>query len=288
MSVVVRTHTGKVRENNEDSLLLLHPKLFAIADGMGGYNAGEVASEMALYGLRDASPGLEGLDGTLLVAALHRIVRQINRTVYEKAREIPEYNGMGTTLTGVYLDGAGKAYIFHVGDSRVYLMRDGRLKQITTDHSLVGELLERGEITPEEACDRGKQNSLTRGIGVTEDVTGDGVVSDVYRDDMILLCSDGLTDMVRDRRIETVLQQRNLQIAADDLLRDALDAGGKDNISFIIIRMDGKKEPMKDTAEIKTTGAWADPDTKTPADDRDLFPLRVRDKKGNRNGKEAR
>ena len=180
MSVVVRTHTGKVRENNEDSLLLLHPKLFAIADGMGGYNAGEVASVLSLYSLRDASPELEDTAPEQLVPTLRRLVRRVNRVIYEKAASVAEFNGMGTTLTGIYLDGAGKGYVFHVGDSRLYLLRDGQLRQLTRDHSLVGELLGQGKITAEEAFDHPQKNMLTRAIGVNPDVDVDVFETTVY------------------------------------------------------------------------------------------------------------
>ncbi|MGI6262391.1 MAG: Stp1/IreP family PP2C-type Ser/Thr phosphatase [Succiniclasticum sp.] len=262
MSVVVRTHTGKVRENNEDSLLLLHPKLFAIADGMGGYNAGEVASVLSLYSLRDASPELENAAPEDLIPTLRRLVQQINRVIYQKAASVAEFNGMGTTLTGIYLDGAGKGYIFHVGDSRVYLLREGKLRQLTRDHSLVGELLEKGKITAEEAFDHPQKNMLTRAIGVNPEVDVDVFETSVFNGDLLLLCSDGLSDMLRDDQIRDILLRDDLETAADNLIKGALDAGGKDNISFILILVDGKKEPVMETAEIKTTGAVPAPDTK--------------------------
>lgn len=236
MSVVIRTHTGKIRENNEDSLLLISPYLFAIADGMGGYNAGEVASNLALEKLKAGAEQLRGQTGGELEDSLRRTMQEINRVVYEKAKQDRNCEGMGTTLTGICFPGNGTGYVFNVGDSRLYLQRGEKLRQITRDHSLVEEMVERGEITPEEAFDHPKKNMLTRGIGIDTTVEGDVFPIDILYGDLFLLCSDGLSDMLRDTEIEMILRQKDPEEAADALLQGALDRGGKDNISLILIK----------------------------------------------------
>ena len=241
MSVAARTHKGRVRSNNEDSLLLERPHLFAIADGMGGYNAGEVASRLALDKLKSEKEDLFGKTGFALVSKLYQVMRDINNEVYEKARSAPSFEGMGTTLSGIYFTGAGKGYVFNVGDSRVYLLRQDKLQQITRDHSLVAEMVEHGELTREEAFDHPQKNMLTRGIGVDENVNGDVFVVEVYPDDILLLCSDGLTDMLHDTEIAERLVISDTEAAADALLSAALEKGGRDNISFIILKLDWKE-----------------------------------------------
>ena len=241
MSVATRTHRGRVRKNNEDSLLLERPYLFDIADGMGGYNAGEVASKLALEKLKSEKEDLYGKNGFALVSKLYQIMRDINGEVYEKAKSAFALEGMGTTLSGIYFNGKGKGYVFNVGDSRVYLLRQNQLKQITRDHSLVAEMVENGEITQEEAFNHPQKNMLTRGIGVNKNVNGDVFVIDIYTDDIILLCSDGLTDMLHDREIAEYLQIQDTQASADALLSASLEKGGRDNISFIILKLDRKE-----------------------------------------------
>lgn len=241
MSVASRTHRGRIRNNNEDSLLLERPSLFAIADGMGGYNAGEVASRLALEKLKEEKEDLYGRNGFGLVSKLYQIIRDINEEVYGKARSDSCYDGMGTTLCGIYFNGQGKGYVFNVGDSRVYLFRGKQMKQITRDHSLVAEMVEMGELTREEAFNHPQKNMLTRGIGVDENVNGDVFVIEVRTDDIILLCSDGLTDMLHDSEIRERLKADDLESAADSLLSRSLENGGRDNISFIILKLDRKE-----------------------------------------------
>ena len=241
MSVATRTHKGRVRKNNEDSLLLERPFLFAIADGMGGYNAGEVASKLALEKLKAEKEDLYGKNGFALVSKLYQIMRDINGEVYEKAKSEFALDGMGTTLSGIYFNGKGKGYVFNVGDSRVYLLRQNHLKQITRDHSLVAEMVENGELTQEEAFNHPQKNMLTRGIGVNKNVNGDVFVIDIYTDDIILLCSDGLTDMLHDSEIAGYLQKEDTEASADALLSASLEKGGRDNISFIILKLDRKE-----------------------------------------------
>ena len=207
MSVATRTHKGRVRKNNEDSLLLERPYLFAIADGMGGYNAGEVASKLALEKLKAEKEDLYGKIGFSLVSKLYQIMRDINWEVYDKARSDSALEGMGTTLAGIFFK----------------------------------EMVENGELTQEEAFNHPQKNMLTRGIGVNKNVNGDVFVIDIYTDDIILLCSDGLTDMLHDKEITGYLQMEDTEASADALLSASLEKGGKDNISFIILKLDRKE-----------------------------------------------
>jgi len=242
MQVIVRTHTGRVRSNNEDSVLIERPALFAIADGMGGYNAGEVASKKALERLRELSGSFAGLSGSSLEEAIHEAVADINRVVYELAMSKKEYDGMGTTLTGVYFADSGSLYFFNVGDSRSYIIRRGKMVQVTHDHSLVGEMLQLGDITPEQAFNHPKKNMLTRGIGVDPEVEADVFVRKLEEGDILLLCSDGLTDMLKDSQIEEFLSVTDLEKSADRMLAASLEEGGRDNITFIMIAPDARKE----------------------------------------------
>lgn len=246
MPVVSISHVGKVRKNNEDSLLVKEPKLYAVADGMGGYKAGEVASKAALAALEQESANFEGKSGTGLIIALKKSVIAINAKVYELAASRPEYEGMGTTLTGVYLPGHNEAYVFNVGDSRLYLLRDGKLSQITKDHSLVAKMVEEGDITPQEAFDHPQRNILLKGIGVDAAVTGDVFVIRVQPSDTLLLCSDGLSDMLRDAEMEEIFQRDGIVAQSDALLQHALDKGGRDNISFIILNLIDNEEVDRD------------------------------------------
>ena len=236
-----RTDVGKMRENNEDSLLLDPPRLFAIADGMGGYKAGEIASQLALEELDKKKGDFCGKPAEETEEALLRVIKQINGVVYGKAQSGEQYEGMGTTLTGVYFPGADRACVFNIGDSRVYMLRKGILRQVTRDHSLVAEMVEKGEITAEASFTHPKKNVLTRGIGVNAEAEADLFTLEIQSDDLLLLCSDGLTDMLHDSEILEILQQKELPEAADQLLSEALDRGGKDNISFILLKS-GRKE----------------------------------------------
>ncbi len=255
MEVTTRTDIGKVRPNNEDSLLVCPPRLFAIADGMGGYNAGEVASKEALEELKAYQGSFPALRGEALDSRLHEMMRAANRRIYAMSLKEKDYEGMGTTLTGVYLtdpaaDAAssaiGEAHIFNIGDSRLYLLRQGRLEQVTRDHSFVEELVDKGEISREEALTHPRRNMLTRGVGVEKEVAGDVFTRELEQDDLLLICSDGLSDMVRDEEMEAILLAHPLEEAADRLMEEALERGGKDNITFILVRIDGRIEEEKE------------------------------------------
>ena len=258
MPYTSKTDVGKTRKNNEDSLLVRPPRLFAIADGMGGYAAGEVASQRALQVLQAELPRVleKEAEPDLLPVQLRIALAHINSAVYELAHQDQQYKGMGTTLTGCLLVGS-RAYVFNIGDSRVYLLHHGHLKRITRDHSLVGDLLAQGKITEEEAFDHPKKHLLMKGIGVEETVEGDVFMVPLVRDDTLLLCSDGLTDHLRDPELEQMLLRRGLgsvenlpenllaacvEHCADDLLNAALERGGSDNISLILVNLMDNEE----------------------------------------------
>ncbi len=245
MQVISKTHVGRVRGNNEDALLLRTPFLFAVADGMGGYAAGEIASratlkafEAATYPLRHVGTGNGeplaaevGIEYVLLEACA-----RANAHVYKMAQDNAQYREMGTTLTALYLPGDGTAYVVHIGDSRLYLYRQGQLICITHDQSVVGALLQEGKITSEEAFIHPKKNILLQALGVEEKVEPELNRFQLAPGDQILLCSDGLSDMVRDEELAALLAGEELEGTAQALLEAALDHGGRDNISFILLR----------------------------------------------------
>ena len=227
MKLVVgaRTDVGRVRSGNEDSFMV-HEPLFAVADGMGGHQGGEVASNLALETLQKAS-GPDDLADT---------VREANRAVYEKAAGNPRLAGMGTTLTAVIVETEQAFRLAHIGDSRLYLLRDGKLDRITTDHTVVERLVGEGRLTPAEAEIHPQRNILTRALGVDAEVEVDEERVDVRVGDRLLLCSDGLTGMVEDEEIHRILaEQGDPQAAADLLVEAANTAGGQDNITAVVI-----------------------------------------------------
>lgn len=226
------TDVGLVRANNQDESLVAHP-LFAVADGMGGHAAGEVASALACQALAQAfAAGPHSADA--LVAATH----QANRAVYERAQANPEMRGMGTTLVAVALTDAEHQTlaIAHVGDSRVYLLRRGELSQVTSDHSLVAELVAEGQIPAEEAEFHPQRHVLSRALGVYPSVDVDLTVVDPQTGDRYLLCSDGLSREVTDDQIAAVLLRlADPNEAAQELVEAAKARGGADNITVVLV-----------------------------------------------------
>ncbi len=237
--------TGRSRTNNEDSTALdLACSLAVLADGMGGYNAGEVASNMATSfiraelgrWLREASAQATDAE---VKRAMEICVENANRAIFNAANSNPHYAGMGTTLV-VAVFRAGRMIVGHVGDSRVYRLRAGRLAQITRDHSLLQEQLDAGLITPEQAAFSSNKNLVTRAVGVEDTVLLDANAHDMLQGDVVLLCSDGLSDMLADASIQQLLQMHDsLPETAAALVDAANDAGGKDNISVILVRSGG-------------------------------------------------
>jgi serine/threonine protein phosphatase PrpC len=229
---VQRTDTGRQRRGNEDSSLA-RPPLFVVADGMGGAQAGEVASQIAIdvfeHQLPDSGSPEERLAGC---------VQEANRQIYRRSRAEHERAGMGTTLTAAYLDDAQVA-IAHVGDSRAYLFRDGELTRLTQDHSLVDELLRRGKLTEEQAAEHPQRSIITRALGPEPEVEVDRQTYQVLGGDVVLLCSDGLTSMISEQRIAEILGSTEpLERAADQLIEEANAAGGRDNITVVLFRLE--------------------------------------------------
>jgi serine/threonine protein phosphatase PrpC len=244
--------TGKKRRRNEDSYVVA-PPLFAVADGMGGAQAGEVASKLAAAALEDTDSGSSS--GQERVVAL---IQEANRRVYARANTDPATSGMGTTMTVALVEGQ-MVTIGHVGDSRAYLVRAGSLEQLTEDHSLVNELLKSGKLSPQEAETHPQRSVITRAVGTDPDVEVDAFTVDALEGDVFLLCSDGLTDMVDDDGILDVVERYHddLDRVAKSLVSAANRGGGEDNITVIAftITADGDTvqlpaaEPDEDTLE---------------------------------------
>ncbi|HEX5922551.1 MAG TPA: Stp1/IreP family PP2C-type Ser/Thr phosphatase [Baekduia sp.] len=230
-----RTDTGRARSANEDSYWV-HSPLFVLADGMGGAQAGEVASQTAV-GVFSAQGGLPDGPGTY-EERLAALVAQANGRVYSQAQSDDQFAGMGTTLTVAYV-GEDDLAIAHVGDSRFYVLRDGELEQLTDDHSLVGELVRRGQISAEEAEDHPQRSIITRALGIEGEVVVDHFSWPVRDGDVFLLCSDGLTGMVSDTRVAEILAEApSLAVAAQQLVAAANEAGGRDNITVVLFRVE--------------------------------------------------
>jgi protein phosphatase len=224
IEVGATTDIGRVREGNEDSYLVEAP-LYALADGMGGHRGGEVASSLAL----------QTIEASFREGSLADQVRAANSAVYERSIHDRTVSGMGTTLTAVLVEDR-IAHIAHVGDSRGYLLRAGDLRQITADHTLVARMVKTGEITREEADVHPHRNVLVRSIGTEPTVTVDEDDLALLDGDRLLLCSDGLTDMVTEGQIQAILEaEPDPQRAADRLVKAANRAGGIDNITTVVL-----------------------------------------------------
>lgn len=236
MLVVSRTNKGLVRDNNEDSILVKLPDLFAIADGMGGHQGGETASSEAVAYL--AETDFSKVDDKNVLPFLAKRVQEASNRIWQMAQENPKLKGMGTTLSVVYLLDDERACAAHVGDSRIYLLQSNGLKKITRDHSYVAELVRNKEISPEEAANHLHKNIIMRAVGAEPYVEVDSFEFLTSGAKRLLLSSDGLTNMVSEEEIENILQDSNLTFAADSLMEKALAAGGKDNISFIILDLE--------------------------------------------------
>jgi PPM family protein phosphatase len=227
------TDPGRRRRHNEDAYVC-EPPLFAVADGIGGAQAGEIASELAAAVLRDDSGDGTG-DGEQRV---DRLIQEANRRVYDRQTQDAAVSGMGTTMTVAFFDGNG-VWIGHVGDSRAYLVRDGELEQVTEDHSLVAELVRSGKLSPEEAETHPQRSVVTRALGTDPDVDVDTFRIESKPGDLFLLCSDGLTSMVDDDTIlEEIRRNRgDLHSAAKALVRAANRGGGEDNITVVFFEI---------------------------------------------------
>jgi PPM family protein phosphatase len=249
------TNPGRKRRRNEDAYVI-QPPLFAVADGMGGAQAGEIASRLAADALREVAG--DG-DGEERVASL---VREANRRVYERSRTDSSASGMGTTVTAALLEG-DLVRIGHVGDSRAYLIRNGLLEQLTKDHSLVAELMRDGKLSQEEADAHPQRSVITRALGTDPDVDVDTDTVDSRPGDVFLLCSDGLTTMVEDEAILRIVEEHrgDLDRAAKNLVSAANTAGGEDNITVVLFEI--AAESLDDTRrfELPPEPAPEDEDT---------------------------
>ena len=231
MHVCQRTHQGLVRSSNQDSLLV-DQGVYGVADGMGGHKGGETASRVAVQVIKNALRGKKPEARALEVG-----VEAANRRVFDMARHDSALTGMGTTLTFLWEDKT-EVRLCHVGDSRAYLLREKELRQITKDHSLVAELLRNNMISAEAARTHPYRNVITRAVGVDPVVEADIFQHDKQKDDLWLICSDGLTNMVTDETIQSILTEAESdETAADELLALALEKGGTDNITFVLCRV---------------------------------------------------
>ena len=254
--------TGRKRRQNEDAYVC-EPPLFAIADGMGGAQAGEVASGLAAAAFEEVAAAIHGEDG---VATL---VRAANARIFERAVHDPTVAGMGTTATVAVVDeSAGTVTLAHVGDSRAYRYRRGALEQLTTDHSLVGELVRSGRLTEDEAAVHPHRSVITRALGTDADVEVDTLTVEVVPGDLVLLCSDGLSAMVRDEEIARVLEATGAapREAGEALIAAANAAGGEDNVTVVLFELLSEALPEPESTEVLDATSQAEPDDVTVED----------------------
>jgi serine/threonine protein phosphatase PrpC len=223
---------GRQRQGNEDSYFVRSP-LFVVADGMGGAQAGEVASDMAVRSFDAAVPDRDP------GRALAEVVRAANRRIHERSRSDRQRAGMGTTLTAAYVTASGEVVVAHVGDSRCYLLRDGDLVRLTRDHSLVGELVARGKLTEEQAERHPQRSVITRALGPEPEVEVDVDAFSARAGDVFLVCSDGLTSMLTESEVKAIAGRPGpLERRGRELIAAANRAGGRDNITVVLFRLE--------------------------------------------------
>jgi serine/threonine protein phosphatase PrpC len=247
-----RSHPGRRRRRNEDAYVIA-PPLFAVADGMGGARAGEIASRLAAAAVREEES--ERVDVT-------ELIQEANRRVFERARDDASASGMGTTMT-VALVEDDHVTIGHVGDSRAYRLRENALEQLTEDHSLVAELVRSGKLSPEEAESHPQRSVITRALGTEPDVDADTFTVEAQAGDVFLLCSDGLTTMVEEDHIVGVVNRHrgDLERAAKQLIADANRSGGEDNVTVVFF------EIVKEGDTARMPAVDAEDDTLTEEDE---------------------
>ncbi len=245
------TDPGRARDNNEDSVAVdQRAALAVLADGMGGYNAGEIASSMATSFIKSElgrwlTEAASNASDTDVRRAMDICVDNANRAIYNAANSNPHYAGMGTTLV-VAVFREGRLLMGHIGDSRGYRLRASHLTQITRDHSLLQEQIDAGLITPEQAAFSANKNLVTRAVGVEDTVLLETHLHDVQPGDLYLLCSDGLSDMVPDAEIEAILDRTTeLAEAGNRLVAAANEAGGRDNIAVVLVRAHGQASSVR-------------------------------------------
>lgn len=232
MRVAVQTDKGRVRPENEDSCWA-EPPWFAVADGMGGHAAGEVASRMAIDTIRELITKTD----KVTLEWLNQAVVEANYRIWRESQRKPEYAGMGTTLTVAYI-APTHVLVAHVGDSRCYRLRDEKLQQLTFDHSVVAELVRTGTLSESEAAQHPQRNFLTRALGTSPQVDVDILREDTLPGDLYLLCTDGLTAVLDHERIESILSGiPTLEAAVEQLVAEANKEGGPDNITVVLVRI---------------------------------------------------
>ena len=257
-----QTDTGRRRRQNEDAFVC-EPPLFAVADGMGGAQAGELASGLAAAAIEEGARAIQGEE------SVAGVVRTANARIFEHSTRDPTAAGMGTTATVAYVDEqAETATLAHVGDSRAYRYRDGALEQLTTDHSLVGELVRSGRLTEAEAAVHPHRSVITRALGTDADVEVDTLTVDLLPGDLVLLCSDGLSAMVRDDEIVGLLETAGSDPhdAAEALVAAANRAGGEDNVTVVLFEL-VEGEPVPRPAPSAPPGARSAANTEPLAAD---------------------
>ncbi|MDA8067971.1 MAG: Stp1/IreP family PP2C-type Ser/Thr phosphatase, partial [Actinomycetota bacterium] len=245
----VATDVGRQRRDNEDSSYA-SGSVFVVADGMGGAQSGEVASKIVVDAFSSGLPETGTAEERLAV-----VVQRANREIHERSRSEAANAGMGTTVTAAYLDGDAIA-IAHVGDSRAYLLRDGELRRLTEDHSLVEELVRGGRLTEEEAAEHPQRSVITRALGIEPIVEIDTWTYPLRPGDVVLLCSDGLTSMVSEQQLQrVVVAAPTLNEAAQRLIDAANEAGGRDNITVVLFRVAraGREDASLDQPTVITT-----------------------------------
>lgn len=261
--VGVITDTGRKRRRNEDAYVC-EPPLFAIADGMGGAQAGEVASRLAAAALKESGVETGGEQ------RIFDLIQEANRRVYARSSTDPNTSGMGTTITVALVENGNVAF-GHVGDSRAYLIRDGRMEQVTEDHSLVNELMKSGKLSPEEAEAHPQRSVITRALGTDPDVDADTFTIEARVGDVFLLCSDGLTDMVGEREIQELVERNreDINAALKSLVKAANRSGGEDNITVVAFEI-AEKQGLTHDGETREQAlpmpATDEEDTLTEAD----------------------
>jgi protein phosphatase len=247
-----RTDTGRQRDANEDSYFASSP-VFAVADGMGGAQAGEVASRLAAESFEAVQRGTESPE-----AYLRAIAKTANARIHRLAESDSTRSGMGTTFTAALVEGEEVGFA-HVGDSRAYLFRDGELKLLTSDHSLVEELRRQGRLTDEQAEDHPQRSIITRALGPERDVEVDTMTYRARPGDVYLLCSDGLTTMIKEDRIAAILLEApTLDEAVDRLVAEANEAGGRDNITVVAFRLEEAEVAAERPEDLTLVGPAAE------------------------------
>jgi serine/threonine protein phosphatase PrpC len=239
------TDTGRRRMRNEDALVI-RPPLFAVADGMGGARAGEIAARLAAAALEEASTDTMGEQ------AVSSLIEEANRRIWQRSLADPATAGMGTTVTAALVDATnGNVTLGHVGDSRAYRFRGDTLEQLSTDHSLVAELVQSGVLTPEEAERHPQRSAITRALGTEPEVEVEVLTVDGEVGDLFLLCSDGLSAMLGDDEIASAIESagRDPQSAGEALVAAANAHGGEDNITVVLFELAEGEAPVEDVAE---------------------------------------